>query len=88
MTTLLIKMDDVGSTPIEMPGATSMRYAAMRAAEELGYDPMGADWRLLDGTTELPIPEDELAVEHDGKLFILATAQPYRRARGRREEGA
>lgn len=81
MTKLLVKTYD-GPVAIEMPNATSVRYAAMRAAEELGYDPTGADWRLMDPLTLVVIPEDELAATLDGQLVLLAVLhQPMRSRR-------
>ena len=51
---------------VEMPGVTTMGYAAMRVAEALGMDPQGMEYFLLDGKTYHVIPPDDLAAQHDG----------------------
>ena len=57
-------------TPIEMPGATSILYAAKRIAESIGLD-SDHYWRLHSGGRI--IPDDNIIADYDCKTidFIL-----------------
>lgn len=44
--TLLLQMDG-GSVPVNMPAATTARYAAKRCAEAIGLDPQAREYVLL-----------------------------------------
>ena len=57
-----------GPVTVEMPAATTGKYAAKRAAEELGYDP-DAEWVLM--RVGRVIDPDESVLEWDGKALEL-----------------
>ena len=56
---------------VEMPGVTSCRYAAKRAAEESDLDPDVAEFCLYDPVQGVELPQDGVIAEYDGKLLVL-----------------
>ncbi len=72
--TLIIHLTNGGEHPVEMPGATSGKYAAKRAAEAVGLDPEQW-WALLYGGHTI-IPEDEAVAALDGQVFTLGLRNP------------
>lgn len=57
---------------VEMPCATTIRYAALRMVEALGLDPEGATYHLVNTRTRRVIPGDDLVAAHDGQEVHLA----------------
>ena len=57
------------SREVSMPGATTILYAAKRAAEELGLDPDEREWCLVYGRT--PLYQDDLIADHAEKPLWL-----------------
>ena len=76
--TLKVKIASGEGREVEMPGATSADYAAMRVADTFGFD--SDDGRhvflLVDSETMDPIPPDLVAAELEGRELTL---QAHRR---------
>ena len=53
---------------VEMPGATSGRYAAMRVAKELGVYDEDYEYGLLDADMSFEIPMDVPIAAWDGNI--------------------
>ena len=72
MATLMLFCPEHGAVEceLEMPDITSMRYAALRVAEEYGNGPYDARFFLRDINGQL-IDEDDMASEWDGKEVLL-----------------
>ena len=60
-----------GPLEMEMEGAKTIKYAAKSVAEALGANEDEADWRLLDADAGIPIPEDDIAANWDGRQVAL-----------------
>ena len=57
--------------PVSMPGVTTAKYAAMRAAETLHLDPEAKDWFLFDPVTRRPLDEAGcMSAYHDRVLKL------------------
>lgn len=69
--TLRVDTGPNGIVTLEMPGATSLRYAALRFAEHLGLDTDEFCYFLLDTTNRKGYPPDQLASDFDGTTFLL-----------------
>ena len=77
MNTVTLRIDNIpGGVEVEMPAATTGRYAAKRAAEACGYDSDGFEWELwivsAGGGTRVPM--DEPVVGLEGKSLWAAMA--------------
>ena len=77
MTVVLHTTPHPGVEPktIDMPGATTGRYAAKRAAEAWGLDPDVSEYGLVDVANFRLIPMDEPVADFDTKLLMLVTGQ-------------
>ena len=62
-----------GEVVLEMPGATTVRYAAKRAAEAMGYDPDALEFYLVDPSTKRVMPQDDVVAYLDSRAFLLAS---------------
>ena len=72
-----------------MPDATTMKYAAMRIAEEGGWDPLEGNLSLIGyealmSGSDKVIGEGDIAKDWDGRRVVLYK-KIERRGRGRRE---
>lgn len=56
--------------PVDMPAATSGRYATKRVAEALGLDP-NREFRLVEIGTHLPISTDDPVAPYNGHFVHL-----------------
>ena len=56
---------------VDMPGATACRYAAKRLAEELGLDPDGQEWCLVDPGSGMPLPQGDVIAPWGGRVLGL-----------------
>lgn len=65
---------------VEMPAATTIRYAARRVAEALGYAGDLGDFRLFVAGEICPINEAEIAADCDGVELMLGVVE--QRGRG------
>lgn len=70
LTVMCICGDQVGEVWVE--NATTMRYAALHCADALGDDSEAAKWVLLSYPHLERVPEDELAVQWEGRPVCLA----------------
>ena len=66
MATLKVYNGGGGYLVLEMPGATSIRYAAKRVAEAIGLDPNAGDFELVHGYSNQPIPQKDIVAQYDG----------------------
>lgn len=57
---------------VQMPSATTVRYAVWRVAEAMGYGIEDQEWSLFDFQTGKPMPEDDIIAAWDGKQVQLA----------------
>ena len=77
-TVTLLIMNRLGKPPLPvgMEGATTGEYAAMRAAESLGFDPEEGRWALtrFQGGRAEPIDPNEVVAGLDGTELYLAKA--------------
>lgn len=72
--TLYVLRDRWGEVvPVEMPSATTGKYAAKRAAEAMGYDPYEHDWMLEHNG--LLVDPDEVVAELDCEGVRLVSPQ-------------
>lgn len=62
-----------GIVSIEMPGVTTLRYAALRVAEYLGIDTDENRFTLLDPQSLKAYAGERLAADYDGVIFVLGT---------------
>ena len=69
--TLSVDTGPSGICSIEMPGATSLRYAALRLAEHIGLDTEQKRYFLLNPATMEQYSGDELSSDYDGTVFFL-----------------
>lgn len=53
-------------TPLEIPGVTTVGYAALRVATAFGLDPYGAIYHLIAMETGQPLDPNHLVAQHDG----------------------
>jgi hypothetical protein len=60
-----------GIVSLEMPGATTLSYAALRFAEHLGLDIDEHRYFLLDAASKKQYNWDDLSADYDGALFVL-----------------
>jgi len=60
-----------GIIELEMPAATSLRYAGLRFGEYLGLDTDQFFYFLMDSATKEPCPTEHLAADYDGTVFVL-----------------
>ena len=56
---------------VEMPGVTSVVYAAKRAAAAHGYDGAEHHWALVPLQGSQALPDDALIVDYAGRHFRL-----------------
>ena len=56
--------------PVEMPSATTARYAAKRTAEVWDLDPSG-EYGLVDPVGCRMIPQEDVIEPWDGKVLML-----------------
>ena len=56
---------------LTISGVTTLRYCALRFAEELGLDTDENRYFLLEFGTLKPYGPDELAADYDGTVFVL-----------------
>ena len=72
MATVTITVNANGSKrQMDMPGATTCRYAAKRMAEELGLDPDGKEWCLVDPASGMALPQGDVIAPWDGGVLGL-----------------
>ena len=57
---------------VEMPAATTARFAAKRIAEAFGLDPDAREYILFDPANRRLIDQDEVMAEWDGKAVVVA----------------
>lgn len=65
---LTIQLDN-GNTEVEMSGATTVKYAAKRVAEHLGFDPYERNWQLFQQPDGF-ISDDILVSEITGHVSL------------------
>ncbi len=58
-----------GSTEVEMSSVTTVKYAAKRVAEHLGFDPYERNWQLFQQPDGF-ISDDVLVSEIQGPVFL------------------
>ena len=73
--TLRLETGPEGTTALEMPGATTLEYAALRGADHLGLDTNNFWFFLIDRETHQPYAGEGLACEYDGITFDLGCAK-------------
>ena len=56
---------------VEMPSATTLRYAALRVAEHLGLDTEANHYFLLEPRTFRRHDGQALAIDYAGAVFVL-----------------
>ena len=56
---------------VEMNGATTIKYASVRAAEACGYDGDDVYWWVAD-MNDTFLPEDAIIANYDGQRLVLA----------------
>ena len=56
---------------VKMPSATSMRYAAKRVAEAVGFDPDMGEFALCIHDTRRLIPQEDVVADYDGQVVGL-----------------
>ena len=59
-----------GPIEVNMPDATSIKYAACRAAEACGFDDEDAYWWLVNSSGRW-LPSDAIIVQYDGEYLML-----------------
>ena len=69
--TLRLDTGPEGIAALEMPGATTLEFAALRFADHLGLDTDGYSFYLLDRETQQPYAREGLACEYEGMTFDL-----------------
>ncbi len=69
-------VDRFQTCEVEMPGATTARYAAKRMAEAAGLDPDDRDWALGETETLRTIPQNAVIAKWAGKRLSLRLAGP------------
>ena len=79
-TVTLLIMNRLGRPPlpVEMEGATTGEYAAMRAAESLGFDPEEGCWslaRFRGGRAEPIDPDEPVAGLHGTSLYLAKSSR-------------
>ncbi len=70
-TVTLILVHRFKSYNIQMPGATTARYAAKRLAEAVGLDPDDQDWALAETNTFRLISQNDIIANWDGVRVSL-----------------
>lgn len=69
----------VTTKPVRFPGATSVRYAAMRTAELLGYDVEEKQYALLEAKDLDELNPDHQIREYEGQTLLLAERKEIER---------
>ena len=70
-----------GIVTLEMPGATTLLYAALRFVDHLGLDKEEHRYFLLDVASKKRHDREELAADYAGVLFVLG-CEPLSTASG------
>ena len=68
---LKLPLREGGWLEVEMPSATSMRYAAKRVAEAVGLDAGAGEYALCLGRTGRLIPQGAVVADYDGQVVGL-----------------
>ena len=74
--TLNIPIAGGGSKAVDMPGATTVKYATVRVAEAVGYDPDQEEFRLFDPIAGTLLAESDIVEPWDGKRLLLTMVRP------------
>jgi hypothetical protein len=56
---------------VDMPAATTVRYAAKRAAAAVGFEADAREWMLVEAATHHVHPPDNLVAGMDGAWVVL-----------------
>ena len=61
---------------VDLPGATTMHYAAMHVAERAGMAAMDYEYQLFEYPSMAPVPGGDIVAEWDSRPVCLARARP------------
>jgi len=74
-TVTLLLWHEHRAVKVEMPAATTVRYAAKRAAAAVGFDADAQKWVLAEPATRHVYPPDSVVAALDGAWVVLGWTQ-------------